>query len=273
MDSNSLHSELLAYRAYLENNIQYINEINKKIETLILRLEKEHISVNECFAQLENQINLLIKIYSHFTSLGGYNYCLKLKSLIDKYQHVANTEIQLSALYYIHSKILELQEEELKHFPYMTQKKALYHELSHTKKIVEDDIHNCTYKWITFKRNTMWFVVLFDSYQLLHINDFNDVKPLSHNYYQAIFNNTPILLRDPLRLDEQPSSTILYVHYNKGTYGYFYDTIGRKLGAKKNILLSMVKSLDDEKLPVYGRIRLFGDSYLYLKHVDINKQL
>lgn len=273
MDNKTTQNELLAYRAYLENNIQYINEINKKIEQLILKLEKEHLSVNECFEQLENQVNLLIKVYSHFTSLGGYNYCLKLKSLIDKYQHVAHSEIQLSALYYIHSKILALQEEELKHFPDMTQKKALYNELSHTKKIVEDDIHNLPYKWITFKRNTMWFVVLFDSYQLLHINDFQDVKPLSHNYYQAIFNNSPILLRDPLRLDEQPSSTILCVEHNKGIYGYFYDTIGKKLGAKKNVLLRMAKSSDGEKLPVYGRVRLFGDSHLYLKHVDIHKQL
>ena len=271
MDTKSTHSELLAYRAYVENNIQYISEIHKKIEKLILKLEKEHISIKECFSQLENEINLLLKVYSHFTSLGGYNYCLKLKALIDSYQKVTNTEIQLSALYYIHSKILELQEEQLKRFPELTQKKALYDELTSTNKFVEDDVHNCTYKWITFKRNGMWFVVLFDSYLLLNTSDVSGLKPLSQNYYQATFNNTTITIRDPLRLDEQPSTTIVLVNYHNNMYGYFYDSIGKKLGARSNILKQMAKAPEGYSLPLYGRIRLFGDSYIYLKHVDVNK--
>lgn len=271
MDDKTTQNELLAYRSYLENNIQYINEIHNKIERLIIKLEKQHISVKECFAQLENEINLLLKVYSHFTSLGGYNYCLKLKALIDTYQQVTNTEIQLSALYYIHSKILSLQEEQLKYFPDMTQKQALYDELSHTKKITEDDIHNCSYTWITFKRNAMWFVVLFDSYQLVNTNDLSDIKALSQNYYQATFNNTTITIRDPLRLDEQPSATVLLVNYHNGIYGYFYDTIGKKLGAHTNILKRMAQLPKGYSLPLYGRVRLFGDSYMYLKHIDINK--
>jgi hypothetical protein len=271
MDTKRTHSEQLAYRSYVENNIQYINEIHKKIERLILKLEKEHISVKECFSQLEKEINLLLKVYSHFTSLGGYNYCLKLKSLIDKYQEVTNTEIQLSALYYIHSKILELQEEQLKHFPKLTQKKALYDELTPTKNFVEDDVNNCTYKWITFKRNAMWFVVLFDSYQLLNTSDVADLKPLSQNYYQAIFNKSTITIRDPLRLDEQPSTTVLLINYHNIMYGYFYDTIGKKLGAQSNILQRMAKASEGYSLPLYGRVRLFGDSHIYLKHIDINK--
>ncbi|MCX8124685.1 MAG: hypothetical protein N3F66_11080 [Spirochaetes bacterium] len=271
MDNNNTQNELLAYRTYLENNIQYINEINKKIEQLILKLEKEHIGVKDCFVQLENQINLLLKVYSHFTSLGGYSYLLKLKSLIDKYQQVANSEIQLSALYYIHSKILALQEEQLAHFPEMAVKKALYDEQQHTKKIVHDDLENCSYKWITFKRNTMWFVVLFDSYQLLHISDFSKVTQLSHNYYQAILHNNPIILRDPLRLDEKPSPTVLVVQYAQGTYGYMYDAIGRKLGASTNILKRKAQLSANASLPLYGRVRLFGDSYIYLKHVDMNQ--
>ncbi len=271
MDTKLTHSEQLTYRAYLENNIQYITEIHKKIEKLILQLEKEHLSVKECFARLENEINLLLKVYSHFTSLGGYSYCLKLKALIDTYQKVTNTEIQLSALYYIHSKILELQEEQLKYFPDLTQKKALYDELTPAKKFVEDDILNFTYKWITFKRNAMWFVVLFDSYQLLNTSDISDLKPLSQNYYQATFNNTTITIRDPLRLDEQPSTTVLLINYHNTTYGYFYDTIGRKLGARNNILQRMAKAPDGYSLPLYGRVRLFGDTHIYLKHIDINK--
>ncbi len=55
MDTKHTHSEQLAYRSYVENNIQYINEIHKKIERLILKLEKEHISVKECFSQLEKR--------------------------------------------------------------------------------------------------------------------------------------------------------------------------------------------------------------------------
>ena len=273
MDSKTTQNELLAYRTYLENNIQYINEINKKIEQLILKLEKEHISVKECFEQLETEVNLLIKVYSHFTSLGGYAYCIKLKALIDKYQQVTNSEIQLSALYYIHSKILALQEEALQHFPDMTRQKALYEELSHTKKIVEDDIHNLPYKWITFKRNDIGFVVLFESVMLQNTINIPNLKPISQNYYQATFNNTTITVRDPLRLDEKPSSTVLLVSYQNTLYGYFYDTIGKKLGARTNVLQRMAQVPEGYSLPMYGRVRLFGDSYIYLKHVDVHKPI
>jgi len=123
MGNGNSHNELLAYRTYLENNIQYITEINKKIEKLILQLEKEHISINDCFVHLESYINILLNIYSRFTSLGGYDYCLKLKSLVQKYQQMENSEIQLSALYYIHSKILVIAGRAYRNIPFTYAKK------------------------------------------------------------------------------------------------------------------------------------------------------
>jgi len=271
MGNGNSHNELLAYRSYLENNIQYITEINKKIEKLILQLEKEHISINDCFVHLESYINILLNIYSRFTSLGGYDYCLKLKSLVQKYQQLENSEIQLSALYYIHSKILSLQEEHIATFPSLTPKKDLYRELSPTNKHEEIDVANFAYKWLTFKRNNICFIVLFDSYQIMDISQFNNFKALSQNFYFGTIDNSTITIRDPLRLDEQPSRSIVLVTYAGDIYGYFYDTIGKKLGAQKNIIARMLTRTQSTSSLQYGRVRLFGDSYIYLKHVDITK--
>lgn len=261
-------NDTLAYRTHIENNMQYINEVHKQIETLILRLEKNRIPVKDCFVQLENSINLLIKVYQHFTSLGSYRYCLQLKSLVQHYQHIDNTQVQLSALYYVHSKMLALHEEQLQHFPAIPCKQPLHKELSHTKKTINDNTGHA-FKWITFMRNTMWFIVLFDSYAVYSIWELPNIQSLSNNYYSAVIDNTHITVRDPLCLHEQPSNSILCVTHNGTTYGYFYDIIGKKIGARTNVIAQMAAAVQTNELYLYGRVRMFGKNLMYLKHIAI----
>ncbi len=199
-----------------------------------MQLEKEHISINDCFVHLESYINILLNIYSRFTSLGGYDYCLKLKSLVQKYQQIENSEIQLlRSITFTQNTVIAGGA--YRNIPFTYAKKRPIQGLSPTKNHEEIDVANFAYKWLTFKRNNICFIV-FLIVTVLWISHSSMILSAFTKFLFGTIDNSTITIRDPLRLDEQPSRSIVLVTYARDTFGYFYDTIGKSWVHKKILL-------------------------------------
>jgi hypothetical protein len=86
MKKNINNQEYQHYRNFWQSNLQKIEEISDLIERSLFRLEKKYADFQSLYDAITDRIDLLTSIYSHYNSLLGLEYLLKLKAIMSDYR-------------------------------------------------------------------------------------------------------------------------------------------------------------------------------------------
>jgi len=253
--------ELLQYREFWEENLQKIQEISKILEKQLYRLEEKHTGFEDAYESLISKINLLLSIYSHYDSIEGIDYLLKLKSMLEQYKRRSLDTIDFSALYHIHAKVIEFRERSFDRFP----------ELIHTKKArtgvrpASDKEYQLPFRWITFSRNRSWFIHPFSSYSVHQVTDMEYAQQKTSHYFSVTVQGKTIEAIDLFSGDSglPTSGIILIIQSGDIEKAYFADSIGKKILARKDVIGN---SLRPSRHPEFspGWVRLFGKNHIYI---------
>lgn len=254
-------TELLQYREFWEKNLQKIQEITKILENQLYRLEEKHAGFDEAYDDLISKINLLLSIYSHYDSIEGIDYLFKLKSMLEQYKNKSPETIDFSALFHMHSKVIELRDRSFDRFP------ELKHQDKEKKTTVPSppDYSRLPFRWVTFERNRSWFIHPFDEYRVYNVINMEYAEQKTSHYFSVTFEGKSFEAVDLFSGDTGiPSSgLVLLVKEGNTRMGYFADTVGKKILSGKDVIGPRLKpSLHPHLSP--GRVRLFGRYHIYI---------
>ncbi len=252
------------YRNYWQNNLQCIEDISKNLEKHIYKLEKKYSDFDSIYNDITYEMDILSSIYSNYNNLKGKEYLLKLRTLLKEYKKRYTHEgINFDAIYNLQSKIDKLRQVSFEKFP----------SLEHSSYILIDEEENYTqpiekapYQWITFQRNGSWFIIKFDSFQVVK---FNDAELLTNNGSDAIrfgdrtYEVINFFSQFTLKEETQPNYYLM-TSYKGVTKCFAVKKLGKRILAQKDFILPQLKPFKKSRISS-GRIRIFGKYHIYLK--------
>lgn len=263
MDKIINYQEYQHYRNFWQNNLQKIEEITQLIEKSLSKLEKKYADFQSIYDEISNRIDMLSSIYSHYNSLLGLEYLLKLKAVMRDYRKRYTHEgINFNLIYYIHTKIIELRNKSFEEFPKLKHKQGH----SSPKHRARDIAEALPYKWITFQRNGSHFITPFDEVTII---DFKEVHEIytdecyqMHIKVDTVESDVTDLLAISLKEKEKPNHFIFVQRNNRVTCFAAWKTEKRIL-AKVDLLSPRIKPLE-KNTGFRGSLRLFGVNHLYI---------
>lgn len=252
------------YQLFWQNNLQKLEEINNRIEKILITLEKKYIGFDDIYRQLNDEIDVLLSIYSSFNNLLGIEYLLKLKSLLNDYrERYTHDSIRFNVLFFLHSKIKELRDESFSKFPELAHRSEIIHK---DKKPIITNIE-LPYKWVTFQRNKSWFITYYDNITVLKMEDIfcSIYEEGGVSYFSISEKKIKIIDLMGTFLKEQFERPNYYLLITKKNINICYAaySMGKRLFAKSDIISKRL--IKYNTLPNHaGHLRIFGNNHIYL---------
>ena len=270
MEKNNQHSTYQKYREFWQNNLQGIEEITKTLEKHLLRLEKQYSDFDSVYNDIIYQIDVLSSLFSSYNTIKGNEYVFKLKSMLKDYKKRYTHEgIDFNALYYIHSKILELVHISMEEFPKLEHSIQFNHKKEVNESNRQSINDNMPFRWITFFRNGSWFIIPFEE---LHAIEYRNAEMFSSYESDNTFikiNNRLLQVKDFFTkssfIDQgHPNYYIIVKNKNNKIKCFAANKIGKKIFANKDIVITSLKPFRKKYKISSGCIRIFGKSHIYL---------
>jgi len=257
------------YSELWNNNLEKIEKIHKNLDHNLLQLEKKYYVFEEIYEKIILDIDLLSSIYSSFNSISGMDYVLKLNAVMNDYKkRYTRDSINFEMINYLSEKIKKLRNDSFADFPVMQHN---LHPEKVSQLLKEKRIkiaQNRPFKWITFQRNSSWFIKPFNHLQVLYSKKFNTISIDESGNYYTEYNSRKLIFKDLMIPLSRKSTTPEYlISINEGEKFFPADRIGKKIYAGKDIITPLKRPL---KKPVssketLGRVRIFGNMHLFLR--------
>lgn len=263
MDKTINLQEYQHYRNFWQNNLQKIEEITELIEKSLSKLEKKYADFESIYDEISDRIDILSSIYSHYNSLLGREYLLKLRAVMRDYRKRYTHEgINFNLIYYIYTKIIELRNKSFKEFP------KLKHQQSHSspRHRSMDTAEVFPYKWITFQKNGTYFITPFDEVTTIDIDQVQEIYTDEGGRMHIKVDAVESAVIDPLSMSfkgkEKPNH-FLIVQRNNRVNCFAAWRIGKRILARVDLLSPRLKSIE-KNTGFRGSLRLFGENHLYI---------
>ncbi len=264
METTINNQEYQHYRNFWQNNLQKIEEISDLIERSLFRLEKKYADFQPLYDAITDRIDLLTTIYSHYNSLLGLEYLLKLKAIMNDYRKRYTHEgINFNLIYYIHAKIIELRKRSFEEFPKLKHRK----EIPALKRSKRVSAESYPYKWITFERNNVYLVTPFDEIEILDLEEVDEIYTDERKQLRINVNGVISDVTDPLSTsfrDKERPNHFLFIQWHNRRKCFAASIIGKRILAKMDSLSAGIKPLQ-MSAGFKGTLRLFGINHIYIE--------
>ena len=262
MDKAINLQEYQHYRNFWQNNLQKIEEITELIEKSLSKLEEKYADFESIYDEVSDRIDILSSIYSHYDSLLGREYLLKLRAVMRDYRKRYTHEgINFNLIYYIYTKIIELRNKSFEEFPKLKHQQR--HPFQGQRSI---DTEAMPYRWITFQRNGTHFIAPFDEVTTIDIDQVQDIYTDEGGGMHIKVDGVESAVIDPLAISfkrkEKPNH-FLIVQRNNRIYCFAAWKIEKRIFARVDLLSPRLKSIE-KNTGFRGSLRLFGENHLYV---------
>lgn len=260
-----IETKINKYKNFWQNNIEAIEDISKKLEKYIFRLEKKYSGFDSIYYDINNELDVLSSIYSSYNNLKGKDYILKLKAVlnsINKNHNNDNNNFEL--VHHLYSKIDNLRNASFDKFPAMDHSDTASAGKIGTKP--NTAIHeNAKYKWITFSRNRSWFIFRYNSFKIIKYNKAEIIHEGRNNFLKTVSGKYMII--DLLSKHKLPELNhpeyFLLIEFKNKTECYAAGRPGKRIFSEKNVISPRI--IPFQKIKKHkGRVRIFGKNHIYL---------
>jgi hypothetical protein len=247
--------EAMEYKAFWQENVEKVEEINHRLENALYSLEKKYLDFEGSYRELTDLINLLVSLYSSFNNIPGVDYLLKLRALIQDYKtRYTHAGIEFNVVYYLHSKLKELIASGMDDFPAMS-----HHQQE--QKAPDPDPGSFRYKWLCLKRNRTWFLLQYDEIGIVEGGD-AVFESMPNDHSPHIRHRSAVLpvIDYALTSGEVGKANFYVIATLHGTVRCFAcSRLGKKIYAGRDIFKESVKETGG-----WRHIRLFGERHLII---------
>lgn len=254
------------YSKFWECNIQSIEDISLELSKLLSNLKEKNLTDGELNESIMSKIELLLSIYSSYSTLEGREYLLKLKTIFRNYVDLEKKKsAYVNTFDFLISKINDIRNNELKSFPYKKHNDLDIldeNPIILTQKTNESDYD---FKWICFVRNGSSFVLKYDKIEILKTNDtkvYNRNNKLIFRYNDKELTIIDLFKESLFHKNEIPP----YIIIRNETESFAVDLFEKKYLSKKNILIDNIVDYNYPNKIALGYVKLSGKRYIYLKN-------
>lgn len=265
-------SEYEKHLEFWQNGLQVIEEISSSLETSLAKLEKKYSDFESLYDQAMDRIDELSGIYAGVNTLQGREYVLRLKALMRDYRRRYTLEgINFNAIHFLHSRIRELRDRSFSDFPNLT------HIPAGTVESVCPERRSIVvrYRWITFERNGSWFILPYDTLDVLEFRKANLAGGGRQNRFTLLLEGTELELLDLLSssmAEKVRPSYIVVVGLGDNRYCYAASAMGKRILSRRDFIIEGLKDIRDKGFS-RGHIRLFGRKHLYIDPRDTARRI
>jgi hypothetical protein len=254
------------YREFWQGNLQVVNEISESLEKTLIKLEEKYFDFDEIYGALTGQLDILSSIYSHYNSLTGHEYILRMKALLDDYRKRYTHEgIDFNLLHFLHAKAIELREQQISRFPRLEHNgRALEPREDDARPPANPD--EMPFRWICFERNGSWFISSYDTMERIVFRD-AEIIPMEGSARYGVMSGsgsipvTDLFFRPPG--NSAPPESYLIIRERDRRIALAATRVGRKIGARRDFLRERIRTRRDSGF-IRGKVRIFGTTHLYL---------
>ncbi|TAL39695.1 MAG: hypothetical protein EPN93_01080 [Spirochaetes bacterium] len=254
------------YREFWQGNLQVVHEISEKLEKTLIRLEEKYFDFDEIYGTIVGQLDILSSIYSHYNSLTGHEYILRLKALLEDYRKRYTHEgIDFNLMHFLHAKTIELREQQISRFPRLEHAgRPLDQQASDARSTANPD--EMPFRWICFERNGSWFISSYDTMERIVFSD-ADIIPMEGSARYGVMSGsssipvTDLFFRAPR--NSAPPESYLILRERDHRIALAATRVGRKIGARRDFLRERIQPRREPGF-IRGRVRIFGTIHLYL---------
>jgi hypothetical protein len=270
LDTHTAIDRRAEYEKHLEfwqNGLQAIEEISSSLETSLARLEKKYSDFETLYDQAMDGIDALAGIYAGVNTIQGREYVLRLKALMRDYRRRYTLEgINFNAIHFLHSRIRELRDQSFNDFPNLT------HTPAETVESVRPERRSIVvrYRWVTFERNGSWFILPYDTLNILELRKANLVGGGRKNRFSLRLDGVVLEVLDLLSssmAEKTRPSHIMVVGLGGEKFCYAATVPGKRILSRSDFIIEGLRGVRDTGLS-RGHIRLFGRKHLYIDPRD-----
>ncbi len=269
--STDRRAEYEKHLEFWQNGLQVIEEISSSLETSLGMLEKKYSDFETLYDQAMDRIDALAGIYAGVNTIQGREYVLRLKALMRDYRRRYTLEgINFNAIHFLHSRIRELRDRSFSDFPNLT----------HTPAVAVESVPPerpsivVRFKWVTFERNGSWFILPYDTLNILEFRKANLVPGGRQNRFLLRLEGVDLEVLDLLSssmVEKTRPPHIVVVGLGDEKYCYAASVPGKRILSRRDCIIDGLKNVRNNGY-FRGHIRLFGQKHLYIDPRDMARR-
>jgi hypothetical protein len=252
------------YSEFWSLNLQRLVEVHTGITESIGTLEKHLFDTHPLFRSLEEQISLMMTIYSNFTTLPGGEHIQRLSQLIKTHRRNHTGEMtRFDLMNKCIETIARLRDETFSEFP------ELYHRDRETLAIRTPSAapirRRWPFQWVTFSRHRSWFIKRCRTAEIIGEDDFTIMNRSNPDTLHVLYDKKKLQALDLLAPFESPLAdppALLLV--NGGQSVYAVTIPGRHIYSARDFVSPEIRPYRTRLALTPGTFRIFGKKHIVL---------
>jgi len=248
------------YLKHWEDSLQSIDNIAVELESLILKMEKNHISLSQMEQEIDSKVKLLATLYSNYNSLPGREYVLKFKKVFEEYsKNIEQQKVKFNILYYLLNKINEIRNESFSDLPSMKHTEQTSPIAVSKNNILHTADYEYPLKWVAYIYDSSSFILQYKTLEI--IDKHSDQIKIIDDGKTLKYNNKKYQISELFTADSR--SIINYYLIKDNTLCLPAEKIKRKIFSRKDIFADKIRPLENS-LYSKGFVRFSGTNYILL---------